>query len=266
MKKAAVIIPIYKKEPTSTEITSIEQTTNVLKNFAIFFVCPNSLDTTKYERFKAEFEKFDDKYFKNLRSYSILMLKKEFYERFSNFEFVLICQPDAYVFEDKLDYWCDKGFDCIGAPWFEGFNNATENSKMLDFVGNGGFSLRKTKSMLQISTPEIFRKTFREIFEENTKKKLISNILQIPKILFFYAVQFVNPTIFNKSIYEDWLIATKAQKLMPEFKFPSATEAAKFSFEQFPEKLYEQTGGELPFGCHAFAKYNPEFWRKFIDF
>lgn len=266
MKKAAVIIPIYKKDPTSTEIISIEQTTDILKNFSIFFVCPNSLDTQNYKRFNAEFEKFDNKYFKNLRSYSILMLKKEFYKRFLNFEFVLICQPDTYVFEDRLEYWCNKDFDYIGAPWFEGFNNATENSKMLTLVGNGGFSLRKTKSMLKISTPEIFRKKFLEIFEENKKKKLISNILQIPKILFFYAVQFINPTIFNKSIYEDWLIATKAQKILPEFKIPNATEAAKFSFEQFPEKLYKLTNGQLPFGCHAFEKYDPEFWRKFIDF
>lgn len=40
-------------------------------------------------------------------------------------------------------------------------------------------------------------------------------------------------------------------------------DAAKFSFEVFPKELYDSIG-QLPFGCHAFKKYDWTFWKNFI--
>lgn len=51
---------------------------------------------------------------------------------------------------------------------------------------------------------------------------------------------------------------------MKDFNPAPPEVAMKFSFEVHPEVLYELNDKQLPFGCHAYLKYNPEFWKKFI--
>ena len=36
------------------------------------------------------------------------------------YRFMLCHEPDAFVFRDEVEQWCDSGFDYIGAPWFSG--------------------------------------------------------------------------------------------------------------------------------------------------
>jgi hypothetical protein len=62
---------------------------------------------------------------------------------------MLIYQLDAWVFKDDLMKWCNKGYDYIGAPWFEDFGSY-EKGKKLWRVGNGGFSLRKIKYFCKV--------------------------------------------------------------------------------------------------------------------
>jgi hypothetical protein len=45
------------------------------------------------------------------------------------------------------------------------------------------------------------------------------------------------------------------------FTIPTASEAVSFAFEAHPEYLFELNHQELPFGCHAWERYNPEFWK-----
>ena len=78
------------------------------------------------------------------------MLSSEFYRRFSKFEYILIYQLDAFVFKDQLNYWCKKGYDYIGAPWFEGFH-LTKTGVNIIGVGNGGFSLRRVKTHIDLT-------------------------------------------------------------------------------------------------------------------
>jgi hypothetical protein len=44
-------------------------------------------------------------------------LSEEFYQAFTDFEFMLIYQLDAFVFRDELADWCRSGYEYIGAPW-----------------------------------------------------------------------------------------------------------------------------------------------------
>ncbi|MCI8402870.1 MAG: hypothetical protein HFI38_12410 [Lachnospiraceae bacterium] len=41
--------------------------------------------------------------------------------------------------------------------------------------------------------------------------------------------------------------------------------ALKFSFEQDVRQCYEQNNNELPFGCHAWEKYDFDFWRPVFE-
>jgi hypothetical protein len=64
--------------------------------------------------------------------------------------------------------------------------------------------------------------------------------------------------------YEDIFWGTVAPAKFPWFKVADAETAMKFSFETNPQKLFELNGCVLPFGCHAWEKYDPNFWAKYI--
>ena len=48
-------------------------------------------------------------------------------------------------------------------------------------------------------------------------------------------------------------------------KKPTINEAVKFAFELYPSTLFEFNNENLPFGCHAWDKYEYNtFWQKYI--
>lgn len=44
------------------------------------------------------------------------------------------------------------------------------------------------------------------------------------------------------------------------FKVPRAQDAIAFAFEAHPDYLYQLNQRVLPFGCHAWQRYQPKFW------
>jgi hypothetical protein len=54
---------------------------------------------------------------------------------------------DSLVFNSNLHYWCNLNYDFIGAPWIKGPDLPWLRE---EGVGNGGFSLRKVKSFLNL--------------------------------------------------------------------------------------------------------------------
>ena len=38
-----------------------------------------------------------------------------------------------------------------------------------------------------------------------------------------------------------------------------------FAFEARPRTLYEMNGRQLPFGCHAWFRYDLAFWKPFVE-
>lgn len=85
---------------------------------------------------------FHENYFKSIDGYNKLMLSPSFYKAFSNYEYILIYQLDAWVFKDELQHWCNQKYDYIGAPIYQ-------NNKLIG-IGNGGFSLRKVDYCLKV--------------------------------------------------------------------------------------------------------------------
>lgn len=50
-----------------------------------------------------------------------------------------------------------------------------------------------------------------------------------------------------------------------DFKVAPLDIALKFAFEREVEKCFKLNNEELPFGCHAWERYNLEFWKPFIE-
>jgi len=273
MKKCIIIIPIYKKTLANEEQQSLEQCLKILGDYPIKFICSNNLDTINYENFLKltscdfSFVRFDNKYFKSVKNYSKLLLKEKFYMNFTDYEFMLIYQLDAWVFENKLNYWCDKNYDYIGAPWFEGYDLATSKSELLPIAGNGGFSLRKISSILKVLNKDYREpKSFKYIYEHSSKRKKISKIINIPIYLYRFIFQMAHyfPLWQITELYEDMVFARYGQKAYKDFRLAPPEVALQFSFETQPRRLYAMNKNKLPFGCHAFEKYDFNFWKQFI--
>ena len=250
--KVLITIPIYKEIPTEMELISLRRCFDVLNKYPIALFVPKDLNISYYiDLFpKLKIEYFDPKYFKSTNTYNQLMLSKTFYERFIDYEYILIYQPDAYVFKDELEYWCNKNYDYIGAPWVgehlmkffktpqftDELPKITKHKwfyKLLTgksgLVGNGGFSLRKTDSIIKV-------------LEKHAEKAK------------------------TWSLAEDNFFGMYIQAHEPDFKIPNVKTAAKFSIENSPEIVYKMIGEQLPFGCHNWYGMFSYFWKKHIPF
>lgn len=271
-----IVIPAYKKDLTKVEEASLRQCLKVLNKYDICFLAPKSLDFSEYKKILDEYEKpfrvevFEDYNFKSVDNYSKLMLKKEVYKPFLNYDKMLIYQLDAWIFKDELEYWCNQPYDYIGAPWFEGFTtDVTPETPLQNYAGNGGFSLRSVDKMYKLVSKNIDGHiSFRVIYERSKRKRLISNIINFPAYVFKWLFQkewFLSAWKYPQE-FEDVMINRIVQyRRLDWFRLAPSEVAIRFGFEYQPEVLYKRNNNELPFGCHAFEKYNPEFYKKFIE-
>jgi hypothetical protein len=259
----------------------------VLGSYKIFLIGPENL---QYDTFFKEAQKrnislrvkrFSDEYFCCIEGYNKLMMSLDFYQRFRQFKYALIYQLDAYVFRDELKYWCNKGYDYIGAPWFEGYNLPI--STTIIGVGNGGLSLRKVSGAIKISRQLRLLEILEEYKNFNWKgilPRLIGFLIKLIKqrnVPSTFAKNFLKPEDYfwtvgvgerlgNFSCNTFLLKFLFGLLIKNNFKVAPPEIALKFSFEVHPGILYQMNNEKLPFGCHAWKKYDPKFWGKFITY
>ena len=116
MSKVCVVIPLYKDTLSASEEQSIIQGLDILDKHKKVFITADNYTLPDLLRNYSQLT-FDKNYFRDITGYNRLMLSREFYQKFSNYGFILIYQPDAWVFRDELLDWCNKNYDYIGAPW-----------------------------------------------------------------------------------------------------------------------------------------------------
>ena len=258
--RAAVLIPLYKQSMTATEEFSFNNTLSILSKHDLFVICPNRLSgyisKLKQEKQLAfEVEYFSDMFFSDIDGYNNLLMSANFYRRFECYEYMLIVQTDVLVFTDQLEEWCNRNYSYIGAPWFKGL---THPSLPLSFlgVGNGGFSLRKVPDFLMIlSSPE-----YRPPLNGKVSLHLSELFLLIGFIKKMLAFSYSFPPIrlvINEDIFWGVIVPSRCDL----FNVSKPKDAISFAFEAAPEYLYELNGYQLPFGCHAWERYNSQFWR-----
>lgn len=270
-----IVIPVYKSVLSREEQISLNQVLRVLAKHPFVFVTNKNVDLSVYEMESAKanvtfgFEFFDPEYFGSVADYSRLLLSREFYQRFSNDEYMLIYQLDAHVFRDELEYWASLGFDYIGSPWFTHFGNH-ENGNKLWKVGNGGVSLRKVSSFLNTFDKTLPFSSY-PFFVKNIRAKGFLKMLWKTFLMFFQlaftkrTIEFYIKNYFDFRINEDCFWADALSNTAIALKVPDTITAARFCLEQSPSYLYSLTGNTLPFSCHAYRKYEYEtFWKEII--
>lgn len=229
---AAVVIPAYKENLTELEKISLAQVKKILgEKYPIIFVAPEG-KVFSYFSAESKIVYFQPKFFESILAYNQLMMTAEFYKSFLAYEYILIYQLDAFVFSDKLEYFCASGYDNIGAAWplqwVVKINSA--NGTFRPRVGNGGFCLRNVKACFNLL--------------EKHSDLAKSLCRQLPEDVFF---------------------AYCGMEKNSGFRTAPVNVAYKFSAEFNPARVTKKNGGELPFGCHAWHKFGADFYLKIFS-
>ncbi|RJR54998.1 MAG: hypothetical protein C4576_00200 [Desulfobacteraceae bacterium] len=257
----AIVVPIYQEHLSSDEQLSLRHLLHFLSDYDLYSMVPRGRPVFDILAKKALFQ---PEAFINRDSYSHLLVSPEFYETFESYEYILIYQLDCLVFSDQLAYWCAKGYDYIGAPLFR---DKADPGKGLSRTGNGGFSLRKTSAFLRVlSSPTTNRGVtalFRQLSTGSLQDlehlpaparlmKTLSVLRELRRGVKWYADHY--------TLNEDLFWSDRAKLFWPDFQVAPVEESLKFAFERHPRYCFHLAGGHMPFGCHAWAKYERSFW------
>lgn len=235
MKQVCVLIPMYQPRLNGVEQTAFDNIYNSLSGHNVTLLKPHSLD---FRHLKKDYpqlavQSFDESYFQGFNPFNRLMLSDEFYERFSDFEYLLIAKLDVYIFGDALSGFCAKGYDYISTPYIGQHSwiarlLAKDKGAADRIGGNPSIALRKVDSHL-----EALKK-----YDERRKYYLEN---QIDERLFW-------------------------QTEVPEFKLADNQESLSFAFGQHPKQCYLLNGNKLPFACcnwHSKGE-KTKFWKQYI--
>ncbi len=238
MKECIVLIPVYREMLCENEELSLKNNMEKLRQFPICFIAPENVKTSYYEENWRDIAliKFHNWSADSLEDYNRLLMKPEFYEKFSEYNYMFILQLDGWLIkgEKELTEFLREGYDYIGAPWPAGGYRYCKriipgagHSKVINYlqgetickVGNGGVSLRKTESMI----------SFFRIYGKEADK-------------------------WEKA--EDIFISFYGHKRKYRLRIPSEEIAERFSLEaDMKEKIQ---AGNIPMAVHKWEKYYPE--------
>jgi len=271
-----IVIPVYSPNLSPNEVLSLNQCLRVLKNYPITLVTHHDVDTSVYQGLFLQNKKpfkvayFESHFFKSIFTYSQLLLSRDFYARFKDYEYILIYQLDGFVFRDELMDWCEKGYDYIGAPWLKHYGVNYEGNELWK-VGNGGVSLRKISTFLNAFDQPFPCKSSWYFIKSIRKKQFLPQLLKTLQMLLVLTfshktVEYILQHYTDERVNEDCFWAEAFQSTKMALNIPDVLTGARFCLEQKPSHAFKLIGNELPFTCHAFEKYEYEsFWKDIID-
>lgn len=257
--RCVIVVPIVSNQLSALEQVSLSQLIKVLGQHPIVALAPERLRGQLPIASGSLSDTFfvDDAALESIASYNQLMLSPDFYRYFSDSDYMLIHQLDAFVFRDELRQWTAQAWDYIGPPWAYGWayaplykqldrrlkawwsyqfehRSGTKNRARYHAlrVGNGGFSLRRIDAMLDV-------------------------LSHPPKALAAYRTNGL------PDYPEDLFWGVDANRQQPRLRVPDWSTALRFGVESAPSESLAHLGG-TPFGCHAWYKLDLEAWRPHI--
>lgn len=266
MKTVAIVTPTYRPNLTSGDLTSIKQLKRYLNRYDKYYVIPRKINDKEFKSKNLGLKnlkiiKLPNKFFSSIAGYNKMLLSKDFYELFADYKYILIYQPDAIVFSDQLSKWINKGYDYVGAPWHRSIVGSLSHKKGFPASGgNGGFCLRNIQKTIKVL----------EIVDKLATRT--SRNMKIRKLWFIVALLtgkshkiWLNAPAVDYPFNEDGFWSLEAPKYLKGYKVPPFNTAAQFGFEKLPRKYFALNKNRIPFGAHAWERYDKEFWMKYIN-
>jgi hypothetical protein len=267
-KRVAIMVPLPSPQLSEDDRISMRHLRKHLGGYDKFLLVPQGM--------RADLEGFsvvelDRGHFGSAKNHNRMLYRTDFWEHFADYEYVLMYHLDALVFSDQLQEWCDRGLDYIGSPFLQCADAPWVREER---VGNGGFALYRVPSVLKVlwkryaDDPSRWYQDhyWRQI--EFQRKLLRPVRAAVPGWLKGKAtaplrsqLQKMDRTEVNER-GNDLFWSDHAKRYLPEFRVASLEDGLAFSFEMEPRRCLERTGGRMPFGCHAFGRYDRAFWEE----
>jgi uncharacterized protein DUF5672 len=269
--RVAIVVPLSMR-PTldPDEELSLRHLCHYLGGYEKYLIAPAG---SQVHRAGFRTVPFPRKFFGSVAAHNHLLMWPGFYRTFQNYEYILIYHLDSLVFSDALGTWCNAGWDYIGAPWLPCDDTPWVKEPR---VGNGGFTLMKVRSVLRVLRNRYRQEPVRYLADLLTRNRartwplfaLLERVhLMFPKwrtvsraVNYWQMIQ--NPSVHGRN--NDFFWSYDAERYWPQFRIAPVDVALQFAFEAAPKVCFELNGRRLPFGCHAWMKFDPEFWQPFL--
>jgi hypothetical protein len=192
------------------------------------------------------------------QAYNRLMISPLVYNALAGCSHVLVHEPDAMVLRDELDYWCRQSFDYIGAPWFDGFAAAKPNARLIG-VGNFGLSLLRLEAVTEVLGSRQRWYPWSRIARDLTKglsgsagrlRQACRAITATGQLRKAWQIYDGHCDIFWSEI---------VPHIVPSFRIAPIDQAIRFCWEVLPAQCFDMCNRQLPFGFHAWSKYDRHF-------
>lgn len=269
-KKVAVMVPLPSADLSYEEEVSMRQLRKHLDSHDKFLLVPEGMEVG-FEGFRVlELER---RHFGSAANHNRMLYRTDFWEKFSDYEYVLMYHLDALVFSDRLLEWCDKDLDYIGAPFLKSVHTPWVETER---VGNGGFALYRVRSVLRVLWGR-YRDEPAKYWEDRFWKwiEIRQRLLRplraaVPTWLRGRATAPLQRRLRQMDHIEinergnDLFWSDQAKRYLPEFKVGSLEQGLDFAFETEPKWSLERNGGRIPFGCHAWGRYDRGFWENYL--
>lgn len=219
-----ILVPIYQSHLSEDEKLTLDRVCHIMDKHPVLFLAPEHmrgfLTGKGYDAIYVP-----DECMNSRLSYNRLFLDADFYLKFKDYEYILVCQLDVFVFHDKLDEFCGLGYDYIGAPSVLRRNDCGMYEL---YGGNGGFSLRKVKGI----------------------RKLLMNHAE---------------EVASWTGLEDEYFSYCGEQYENEFRVAPFHIAKTFAFDRFARYMYRANNFELPMAKHAWLIYDVAFTQTLLD-
>ena len=269
-KRVAIMVPLISASLNEDEAISMRHLREFLDGYDKFLLVPEGLEA-RMEGFTAL--PLDQKHFGSAANHNRMLYRTDFWEKFGDYEYVLMYHLDALVFSDQLEEWCGRGLDFIGAPFLCCAESPWVKEER---VGNGGFALYRVPSVLKVLWSRYIgdpSKFWEDRFwkERETVRSVLRPLrAAVPSWLkggvtsgLRTQLKKIDRTEVNER-GNDLFWSDEAKRHWPEFRVGSLEEGLAFAFETQPSVSLERVGGKLPFGCHAWGRYDRGFWEKYL--
>ena len=266
-KPVAVVVPLSSRpELLPEEKVSLDHLCHFLGDHDKYLIAPpgRAVDLPGFKNIH-----FPAKFFGSAAAHNRLLMWPNFYRAFEDYDYILMYHLDSLVLSSDISRWCQAGFDYIGAPWFPCSDTPWVKEAR---VGNGGFALMKIESVLTVlynryrQEPATF---WSDILMRNGAKfqwlfgllkelrRLFPNSRIIRRPLEDLAIT-EKPEIHGRN--NDFFWSFDAVGFFPQFKVAPVNDGLEFAFEAAPRMCFELNRRKLPFGCHAWTKFDRSFW------
>jgi hypothetical protein len=264
-KLVAIVVPLSKR-PTLTpdEEISLRHATHYFSRYDKYLVAPAG---ASFEHPGFQMKLFATKFFGSIAAHARLVTAPLFYETFADYKYILMYHLDSLALSDQLEQWCHTGLDYIGPPWI---NCPDSPWVKRERVGNSGFALMKVQSFLKVLySPKPSVDPNQYWHEQYGSKPKHIQYLNLPK-RFLKRLRIFNSSRFHMFRWlqgrseADIFWSDEAIHYYPEFKIADVATGLRFAFEVSPRLCFERNQHQLPFGCHAWARYDRAFWEPYL--